>query len=102
MHGLLRYLLTWLPPCGLYITELGCQQHAEEKRNGQDHTQRQSAKHLAAALAVILTIIVFTHHEEQGAAQARKNRQKGENDHEFHERIIWCALLEFQTSGGLY
>lgn len=77
MYGLLRYLLTWLPSCGLYITELGCQQHAEEKRNGQGHTQRQSAKHLAAAFGIIGSragaAIALAHHEEKRTAQARQN-----------------------------
>ena len=61
---------------------------------------------VAAALGIVglraFAAVAPAHHEEQRTAKARQNGEKGENDHEFHERIIWCAFPDFQTSGGFY
>jgi hypothetical protein len=69
-------------------------------------TRRARARNIlrlrSASSASDFAAVAPAHHEEQRTAEARQNGEKGENDHEFHERIIWCAFPDFQTSGGFY
>ena len=96
----------WHPARRLDPAHFGRHQNAQKQPYGQSYAHGKGAEHLAAALCVFGgragAAIAFAHHEEQRTAKARQNGEKSENDHEFHEWIIWCELPEFQTSGGFY